>query len=195
MDEDITQLLVGVRGGDKDAESRLIDLVYRELRTIASRYLRSERQGHTLQTTALVNEAYLKIAARQHNDWKDRAHFFATAAQVMRNILTDYARHRVAAKCGGGVRPLALQETLVLSEDRLDEILAIDTALRRLEKIDPRSGRVVVLRFYGGLSIEDIAEVLRIAPRTVKRDWNYSRAWLRKELGLPTSNGSPADQN
>jgi RNA polymerase sigma-70 factor, ECF subfamily len=195
MDEDITQLLVEVRGGDKDAESRLVDLVYRELRLIASRYLRNERQGHTLQTTALVNEAYLKLTSRLHSDLKDRVHFYATASQIMRNILIDYARHRAAAKCGGGVRPITLLETLAFSEDRLDEILALENALRRLEKTDPRSGRVVVLRFYGGLSIEDIAHVLGIAPRTVKRDWNYSRAWLRAELSSRTPHGPSSEQN
>ena len=158
MSNDITQLLVDVRAGDKDAESRLIDLVYRELRAIASRYLRGERQGHTLQTTALVNEAYLKLAGRLRTDWQDRVHFFATAAQIMRNILTDYARHRIAAKCGGGLHPVPLHEALVVSEDRLDEILAIDDALCRLERIDPRCGRVVVLRFFGGLTIDDVAK-------------------------------------
>lgn len=195
MDEDITQLLVDVRGGDKGAESRLIDLVYRELRTIAHRYLRGERSGHTLQTTALVNEAYLKLASRLQTDWQDRVHFFATAAQIMRNILTDYARHRTAAKSGGGIQPLALLETLAFSEDRLDEILELEHALCRLEKADPRSGRVVVLRFYGGLSIEDIAHVLGVAPRTVKRDWNYGRAWLRSELSSRTPHGPSSEQN
>jgi len=195
MAEDITQLLVGLRTGDKDAESRLIELVYRELRSIASRYLKNERQGHTLQTTALVNEAYVKMVSRLETDWKDRVHFFATAAQIMRNILTDYARHRSAAKCGGGVRPIPLHEALMFSEDRLDEILALENALSRLEKIDPRSGRVVVLRFYGGLSIEDIAEHLHIAPRTVKRDWNYSRAWLRTELNSRTLHGPSSEPN
>jgi RNA polymerase sigma factor (TIGR02999 family) len=194
MSNDITQLLVDVRAGDKDAESRLIDLVYRELRVIASRYLRGERQGHTLQTTALVNEAYLKLAGRLRTDWQDRVHFFATAAQIMRNILTDYARHRIAAKCGGGLRPVPLHEALVVSEDRLDEILAIEDALCRLEHIDPRCGRVVVLRFFGGLTIDDIAKVLQVAPRTVKRDWDYSRAWLRSELNSKF-HGFPSEKN
>jgi RNA polymerase sigma-70 factor (ECF subfamily) len=194
MSNDITQLLVDVRAGDKDAESRLIDLVYRELRAIASRYLRGERQGHTLQTTALVNEAYLKLAGRLRTDWQDRVHFFATAAQIMRNILTDYARHRIAAKCGGGLHPVPLHEALVVSEDRLDEILAIDDALCRLERIDPRCGRVVVLRFFGGLTIDDVAKVLHVAPRTVKRDWDYSRAWLRAELNSKF-HGFPSEKN
>jgi RNA polymerase sigma factor (TIGR02999 family) len=194
MSSDITQLLVEVRAGDKSAESRLIDLVYRELRAIASRHLRGERQGHTLQTTALVNEAYLKLAGRLHTDWQDRIHFFATAAQIMRNILTDYARHRIAAKCGGGLRPVPLHEALVVSEDRLDEILAIEDALCRLENMDARCGRVVVLRFYGGLTIDDIAKVLHVAPRTVKRDWDYSRAWLRSELNSKL-HGFPSEKN
>jgi RNA polymerase sigma factor (TIGR02999 family) len=195
MDKDITQLLASVRDGDKGAESRLIDLVYRELRVIASRYLRGERKGHTLQTTALVNEAYVRMAGHLAADWNGRAHFFATAAQVMRNVLTDYARHRGAAKCGGGMQPVPFDETLAISEDRLDDILAIEHALCKLEKIDPRSGRVVVLRFYGGLSIDDIAKVLNIAPRTVKRDWNYSRAWLRAELGSEAAHESPSEQS
>jgi RNA polymerase sigma-70 factor (ECF subfamily) len=182
MAEDVTQLLKSLRTGDKKAESRLIALVYDELRTMASRFMRRERADHTLQTTALVNEAYLRLVVQRETDWKDRAHFFGVAAQVMRHILVDYARGRLSGKRGGGMANIPLDDALVISEDRLEDLLVLDSAFQKLEEEDPRATQVVIFRFYGGLTVEEIAEVLRISPRTVKRDWNYGRAWLRAEL-------------
>ena len=182
MAEDITLLLNHVRCGDKDAESRLISLVYDELHTIALRQIHRERCGHTLQATALVNEAYVKLFSRPQGDWKDRAHFFAIASQVMRHILIDYARASLAGKRGGGTALLALDEALVFSEDRLEELLVLEDALVRLERHDPRVIQVLVMRFYGGLNLEEIAHVLQVSIRTVKRDWKYGRAWLKADL-------------
>jgi len=181
--DDVTILLNSVRLGDKEAESRLVALVYEELHKLAARYLRRERPGHTLQTTALVNEAYLRLTSERGTDWKNRAHFFGVAAQVMRHILVDHARNRLSEKRGGGATHLPIENCLVFSDDRIEQFLTLEAALQKLERHDPRAIRVVVLRFYGGLSIEEIAEVLQISPRTVKRDWNYSRAWLRAEIG------------
>ena len=183
MSEEITQLLKGVRDGDKAAESRLIELVYGELHAIASRQVRRERPGHTLQTTALVHEAYLRLVAQQDTDWHNRAHFFGVAAQVMRHILVDYARGRLSGKRGAGMAPLALEPSLMFSDDRLEQLLVLEEALQKLENHDARAIQVVVMRFFGGLSMDEIAEVLKVSLRTVKRDWNYGRAWLRAELG------------
>jgi RNA polymerase sigma factor (TIGR02999 family) len=188
LPEDITLLLNSTRAGDKDAESRLISLVYAELRHIAARQLHRERPGHTLQTTALVNEAYVKMFTSSQTTWKDRAHFFGFAAQVMRHILIDHARTHLARKRGGGTRLLPLDEAIVVSPDRLEELLVLEDALLNLEQHDPRVGRVVVMRFYGGLDVDEIAYVLQISTRTVKRDWNYGRAWLKAELTSKAGN-------
>jgi len=179
---DITQLLVELRSGSKTAEARLLKLVYPELRRIAARYLRKESPGHTLQATALVNEAYMQLAGQMQKSWQDRNHFFAVAAQLMRRILVDYARNRKAIKREGGRRRLELTDALAVSEDKLDEILSIDTALNRLAMVDPRKSRVVELRFFGGMSEEEVADVLNVVPRTVRRDWNFAKAWLYDEL-------------
>lgn len=188
--EDITLLLNHVRSGDKDAESRLISLVYDELHSIASRQIHRERSDHTLQATALVNEAYVKLFAQPQGDWKDRAHFFAIASQVMRHILTDYARASLAGKRGGGLPLLPLDEAIVFSENRLEELLVLEDALARLELHDARVIQVLVMRFYGGLKLEEIAHVLQVSPRTVKRDWKYGRAWLKADLN-PASDHEP----
>jgi len=182
MAEDITQLLDSVRAGDKEAESRLISLVYAELRAIASRQIHRERTGHTLQTTALVHEAYVKLFAQPQQSWKDRVHFFAFASQVMRHILIDYARTKFAGKRGGGSKVVPLDEALIISEDRLEELLILEDALAKLEHHDSRVTQVVVMRFYGGLDIEEIADFLQVSVRTVKRDWKYGRTWLKAEL-------------
>jgi RNA polymerase sigma factor (TIGR02999 family) len=184
--ENITQLLRDVRTGDKNAEARLIELVYDELHEIAARNLRRERPGHTLQATALVNEAYMRLASLKETDWKSRAHFFAVAAQVMRHILVDYARNRLSEKRGAGLPALPIDEALTFSDDRLEQLLVLEDALQKLENQDSRANQVVVMRFYGGLSMEEIAEVLQVSARTVKRDWNYGRAWLKSELGPKT---------
>ena len=178
----ITELLRELRAGEQAASSRLIDAVYPELRRIAVRSLRAERSDHTLQPTALVNEAYLQLVGQTDKDWQNRAHFFAVAAQVMRRVLVDYARKRKANKRGGGGAKVELIENLVIVRARLDEVLAIDAALTRLSLIDARQSKVVELRFFGGLTEHEVAEVLGIAIRTVRRDWNVARAWLHGEL-------------
>jgi RNA polymerase sigma-70 factor (ECF subfamily) len=182
---EITRLLGELRSGNRAAESRLLEVVYPELRRIAARYLRGEASGHTLQPTALVNEAYLQLAGQMDKNWQNRNHFFAVAAQLMRRILVDYARSRKAAKREGGRQRLELTDVLAVSDDRLDEILSIDEALGRLAELDPRKCRVVELRFFGGLSEEEVADVLNVAPRTVRRDWNFAKAWLHGELNVP----------
>jgi RNA polymerase sigma factor (TIGR02999 family) len=178
----VTVLLRELRGGDKSAEARLLDLVYPELRKIARNFLRKERAGHTLQPTVLVNEAYLQLAAQQDKVWENRAHFYAVAAQLMRRLLVDYARQRNAAKREGRQQKVELTDAIAITDEGLNEILDIDEALRRLAEFDPRSSRVVVLRFFGGMTEAEIAEVLGIAERTVKRDWNVAKAWLHGEL-------------
>jgi RNA polymerase sigma-70 factor, ECF subfamily len=179
---EITQLLLRVGAGDPGATAHLLEAVYPELRRIAGYQLRGERPGHTIQPTALVNEAYLDLLAGAKLTWKDRAHFFATVAQAMRRILVDYARMRKAAKREGGKRRVELTDGLAISVDRLDEVLSIDEALTRLAEWDARQSRIVELRFFGGLTEEEVAETLGISARTVKRDWNLARAWLRGEL-------------
>lgn len=183
--DEITVLLHRFQAGDPAAQSQLVNAVQHELRIIAARYMRREKQNHTLQTTALLNEAYLKLVQIKDIDWKDRAHFFAVAAQVMRRILVDHARKRVAGKRGGGFEAIPLEEGLVFSPQRSQELIRLDEAMQKLEREDSRACKVIELRFFGGLSIEESAEVLHCSPRTVKREWTFARAWLREELGLP----------
>jgi RNA polymerase sigma-70 factor, ECF subfamily len=179
---DITRLLERVRAGDRGAESRLMEAVYPELRRIAARRLRAERPGHTLQPSALANEAYLHLLGREDLDWRNRGHFFASAAQAIRRILVDYGRSRKAIRRGGRRRRIELTDTLAISEDRLEEALAVDQALTRLEQWDPRQCRIVEMKFFGGLTEAEIAQVLGVSTRTVIRDWNLARAWLHGEL-------------
>jgi RNA polymerase sigma factor (TIGR02999 family) len=181
-DPEITRLLGELRAGRREAESRLVEAVYPELRRIAARYLKGERPGHTLQATALVNEAYLQLVGQMDKDWQNRSHFFGVAAQLIRRILVDYARQKNAVKRDGGRRRVELTEPLAITRDRLDEIMVIDEALTRLAEWDPRQCRIVELRFFGGLTEDEVAEVLGVAPRTVKRDWNLAKAWLHGEL-------------
>jgi len=180
---EVTLLLNELRLGNKDALPRLIPLVYRELRSLADRYLRAERPGHTLQPTALVNEVYLRLVEQNRADWKDRAHFLGVAAQLMRRILVDYARARLTAKRAAVMLPLdgdgfAAPERAL----ELDEILAVDEALDRLDKLDPEQTRIVELRYFAGLTVEETAEAIGVSQRTVKRDWAMASAWLRTEL-------------
>ena len=182
MAEEITLLLSEARAGDKDAESRLMAVVYGELHRMAARYLSRERPGHTLQATALVHEAYMRLFAESETDFHSRAHFFGMAAQVMRHILVDYARQHLAGKRGSGKMPLSLENALVVADDRLEQLLILEDALLRLERHDPRVNQVVVMRFYGGLTLDEIADVLQISARTVKRDWKYGQTWLKAEL-------------
>jgi RNA polymerase sigma factor (TIGR02999 family) len=180
--QQVTQLLVRWREGDQRALDELMPLVYEELRRLAAHYMRGERPGHTLQTSALVNEAYLRLAAHEEIQWQDRAHFFAVAAQAMRRILVDHARRRGNLKRGGGALRVALDEALIVSAERMAEVVALDDALARLAEIAPRKSQLVELRFFGGLSIEEAAEVLGVSPGTVMRDWTFVKAWLRREV-------------
>jgi RNA polymerase sigma-70 factor (ECF subfamily) len=178
----VTVLLRELRAGNKSAESRLLGIVYPELRKIARNYLKRERAGHSLAPTALVNEAYLQLAAQQDKEWQNRSHFYAVAAQLMRRLLVDYARQRNAAKREGRRQRVELTEAIAISDDGLDDLIDIDEALKKLAEFDPRGSKVVVLRFFGGMTEAEIADAMGIAERTVKRDWNVARAWLHAEL-------------
>jgi RNA polymerase sigma factor (TIGR02999 family) len=182
---DITVLLKALRRGDREAGERLFPLVYAELHRLASSYMRRERQNHTLQPTALINEAYVRLA-QASIDWQNRAHFIGVAANAMRRILVDHARARVAAVRGGGVHITEWNDNLAFTPEKSAELLALDEALDRLEKINPRQAKVVELRYIGGLSFEEIAEVLALSPRTAKRDWAVARVWLFKAINVTT---------
>jgi RNA polymerase sigma factor (TIGR02999 family) len=171
-----------LKRGDEDAFNELFSLVYRDLRAIAHRALKRGRPDQTLQTTALVHEAYLRLVDQSRADWQDRGHFFSVAATAMRHILIDYARNRHAKKRGGGARPIELDEPLLRVEARGEELIALDAAITRLSEMSARLGRVVELRFFGGLSVEETAEVLELAPRTVKRDWRIAKAFLYQSM-------------
>lgn len=181
--DNLTELLIEWREGDKTALDKLTPLVYDELRRIAHRYARRERNGHTLQTTALVNEAYLRLAGTKNIEWQNRAHFFAVTAQVMRNVLIDHARRRLYAKRGGKAQQVPIDDVpLEMSEQRADELVVLDEALSDLAKLDQRKARVVELRYFGGLSLEETAEVLGISLMTVRRDWRAAKAWLFRRM-------------
>jgi len=184
--DDLTGLLIEWGQGDKAALDRLTPLVYDEIRRIAHRYVRREREGQTLQTTALVNEAYLRLAGSASISWQNRAHFFAVTAQVMRRILIDHARRRQYVKHGGDAQrvsfEVAISEAAQMSQPRAAELLALDEALDELAGLDPRKSRVVELRYFGGLSIEETAKVLGASPMTVRRDWRAAKAWLYKQV-------------
>jgi RNA polymerase sigma factor (TIGR02999 family) len=179
---DVTQLLADWQHGDQKALDRLMPLVYNELRRIAARYLHSERSGHTLQTTALVHEAYLRLVDETHIEWQGRAHFFGVAATLIRNILVDHARTQKALKRGGNVSKLSLDEAFAIPAQKEPDILAVDDALRELSKIDEQQARIVELRFFAGLTIEETAEVLNISVSTVKRDWVLAKTWIYRAL-------------
>lgn len=178
----ITELLVAWGDGDKEALDQLVPLVEAELRRLARGYMRGERQGHTLQTSALVNEAYLKLVEQKYMRWQNRAHFLAICAQLMRRILVDYARQRQSQKRGGGAPQVTLAEAESLSDERTTDLVALDEALTSLAELDPRRAQVVELRFFGGLNIEETAEVLKVSPTTVERDWTVAKAWLHKTV-------------
>jgi RNA polymerase sigma factor (TIGR02999 family) len=190
---DVTRLLVKWTDGDASALEELMPLVYSELRKLAGRYLRRERSNHTLQSTALVHEAYLRLVDQKQVRWQNRAHFFAVAAQMIRRILVDHARATQAEKRGGGVCKLALDEALAVPEARDLNLVALDDALTGLAAIDLQQSKIVELRFFAGLSIEDTAEVLGISPATVKRDWTMAKAWLYRDLNSRGQAGSTAD--
>ncbi len=178
----ITALLRAWRGGDQGARDQLVPMVYPELHRMAQHYMRRERAGHTLQTTALVNEVYLRLVDIAGVTWQDRAHFFAVSAQMMRRILVDAARARIAAKRGAGAPRVNLDDVPDVSSGRAGELMAIDEALNRFAEVDARKARVIELRFFGGLSVQETAEVLKISPQSVMRDWKLAKAWLLREL-------------
>jgi RNA polymerase sigma factor (TIGR02999 family) len=178
---EVSGLLRAWGDGDRDALDRLTPVVYDELRRLARRYMRGERPGHSLQTTALVNEAYIRLVDYKSMQWQNRAHFFAVSAQLMRRILVEHAR-RHNLKRGGGVQHVSLEETAIVDDDRPADLVALDDAMNALARIDPRKVQVVEMRFFGGLSVEETAEVLRVSPVTVMRDWSTAKAWLYREL-------------
>jgi RNA polymerase sigma-70 factor, ECF subfamily len=179
---DVTQLLLAWRRGDEQAFSDLMPLVYEELRSLAKKHLRRERPGNTLQATALANEAYLRLVDTRQVQWRDRAHFFAMASRIMRRVLVDAARTRNAGKRGGGAAHVTFDETVQGPAERAVDLMALDAALDQLEALDGRKARVVELRVFGGLTLQETAAALEISPDTVARDWNFVKSWLRREL-------------
>jgi len=179
--QDVTRLLVEWSNGDQAALEELMPLVYEELRRLAGRYMRRENQGHTLQTSALVNEAYLRLIDQKKVHWQNRAHFFGVAAQLMRRILVDHARSRARAKRGGGAQMVSLAEQAATPKEIAD-VIALDNALKDLAKIDPRKSQIVEMKFFGGLTNEEVAEVLKVTSRTVEREWRKAKAWLYKAV-------------
>jgi len=180
--QEVTRLLLAWNEGDEGALEKLVPHVYQELRRLARRQMLRERPGHTLQTTALINEAYLRLVDLRNVQWQNRAHFFALCARLMRRILVDFARSRQYAKRGGGGQPVSLDESLVVSPVHSTDLVAVDDALKDLAKVDARKAQVVELRFFGGLTVEESAEVLEVSPETVRRDWRLAKAWLLREL-------------
>lgn len=182
----VTELLVAWGRGDQSALERLIPLVHQELRRLARRLMGGERRGHTLQTTALVNEAYIRLIDLSQVRWQDRAHFFAMSARLMRRILVEHARSRQSLKRGGGAEKVSLDEALDVSQERAVDLVALDDALHVLAAVDARKSQVVEMRFFGGLSVEETAEALQVSPDTVKRDWRLAKVWLLRELDRNT---------
>jgi RNA polymerase sigma-70 factor, ECF subfamily len=189
---DVTVLLAELANGNDAAASKLMPLVYNELRQLASRYMRRERTDHTLQATALVHEAYLKLVEQRLVDWQGRAHFLGVAAQMMRRILIDHARSHLRDKRGGGAVVVPLDEAIVFAPEQASELIRLDQSLERLAKLDPRQSRIVELRFFGGLTVEETAQVVGISPKTVKREWAMAKAWLHGDL--KASHGISAGQ-
>ena len=189
LEHEITQLLQAWRQGDERALDKLTPQVYRELHRAARRCMSGERDGHTLQTTALINELYLRLSNLKPIDWRNRAHFFALCARQMRRILTDQARARQSHKRGDGAKAISLDDALIISPEPTADLVAVDDALNQLAKVDDRKSQVVTMRFFGGLSVEETAEVLKVSPETVARDWRLAKAWLMRELS-----GSKSDE-
>jgi len=185
--KEVTRLLVAWSNGDRAALDDLIPLVYDELRRLASRYMRRESQGHTLQTSALINEAYLRLVDQKKVQWQNRAHFFGVAARLMRQILVDHARSRSRAKRGGGAQMVTLAEQLVLYKEAAD-VIALDDALNNLAEMDPRKSQIVELKCFSGLTTDEVAEVLKITSRTVEREWRKAKAWLNRAISKGADN-------
>jgi len=190
-DPQITKLLLAWGQGERAALDRLLPLVYKELRRLAHRYMAGERPDHILQTTALVNEAYLRLIDVRQVQWENRAHFFALSAQLMRRILVEFARTRGSRKRGGGIPRVSLDEALIGPEEPGQDLVALDDALTAMATVDPRQSQVVELRFFGGLSVEETAEALHVSPQTVLRDWRLAKAWLRREMRKSSSQEAP----
>jgi RNA polymerase sigma-70 factor, ECF subfamily len=184
---EVTSLLNKLAGGDPEAAARLVPLVYEELRRLAARCLRHERPGHTLQATALVHEAYLKLTAQRSAKWQNRAQFFAVASELMRRILVDYARRQQRIRRGGKQQKVSLEDGLLVSADRTEELLAVNESLSRLEKLDSRQARIVELRYFGGLTLDEAAEILEVSSKTVMREWKMAKAWLYGDLKETTA--------
>ena len=178
----VTQLLEQWNHGDREALDKLMPLIYEELRKMAKRYMSQQNPGHTLQTTALIHEAYLRMVKQKEKHFENRAHFFGVAAQAMRHILVDYARTRHTAKRGGGIRPVSLEEAALVTPERASELVAFDEALKELEELSQRQSRVVELRYFGGLTVDETAKVLKVSPETVMRDWSMAKTWLHRAL-------------
>lgn len=187
---EVTQWLIEWGNGDQAALDRLMPLVHGELRQMARRYMSRQNPGHTLQTTALINEAFVKLVGQSDKHFQNRSHFFGVAAQAMRHILVDYARSKQYAKRGGDAPMVSLDEALTVSEERAAELVALDDALKELAKVDERKCRVVELRYFGGLSVEETAEVLKVSAITVMRDWSMAKAWLYRELSKDSEDES-----
>jgi RNA polymerase sigma-70 factor, ECF subfamily len=184
--KEVTVLLKAWNDGDPYAPEKLIPVIYAELRRLARRSMRRENPQHTLETGALINEAYMRLADWKNAKWENRSHFYGVAAQIMRRVLVDHARAHAYQKRGGGARPLSLDEAVVASPDRAPDLIALDEALEKLSRKDPRKSKVIELRFFGGLSVEETARVLNVSPFTVIRDWNFVKAWLARELKAKT---------
>ncbi len=180
--QNVSQLLVAWGNGDQSARDQMMPLVYEELHRLAHQYMNRERPGHTLQTSALVNEAFLRLVDQRDVHWQNRAHFFGIAAQMMRRILVDYARNRQYTKRGGNACQVSLDEAVIVSKERSADVVALDDALKGLAEFDLRKSQIVELRFFGGLSIDETAEVLAVSPGTVMRDWTLAKAWLRRAI-------------
>ena len=185
--QEVTQLLADWGKGNRSALDKLLPLVHGELRQIARRQMSQERPGHTLQATALINEAYLKLLGQEGYEWHNRAHFFAVCAQIMRHILIDHARAHAREKRGGGAIQVSLDNVAVIAGEKAEQLIALDDALGSLERFDPQKAKIVELRYFGGLSIEETAEVLNISPRTVRREWQRSKAWLYRMISEGTA--------
>ena len=188
----VTELLIAWSNGDRNALESLVRVIYEELHRLAARHMRHEAPGHTLNTTALVNEAYLRLVNQERVDWVNRAHFFAVSSHAMRNTLIDMARGRNRQRRGGGAWHVALDEALVFSTERAAELLALDDALTDLARLDERRSRIVEMRYFGGLSVDETAAVLQISPATVDREWKRARAWLRTQMERGSSSGDSA---
>lgn len=182
---EITRLLAGWRQGDRSAFDELWPLIRTDLLGLARRHLNHERKNHTIQPSSLVQEAFVRLMPEAGSGWHDRIHFYAVASQIMRHVLVDYARRRLRQKRGSGAVHIPIDAALVLASEQIEQIVAVDLALQRLAKTDERKSRVLEMRFFGGLTVEEVAEVLSVAPNTVIRDWNFARAWLKRELANP----------